>query len=101
MTTKSERLTVLSDAEQEALYGLPDFARRPQIQERLTGQIAEALKYILETDDVAVVMRAQHFCVLTRGVEDADSNTTTSSLHGRFMAEASLRSELMSLVNKG
>jgi GTP cyclohydrolase IA len=77
------------------------FARRPQIQERLTGQIAEALKYILETDDVAVVMRAQHFCVLTRGVEDADSNTTTSSLHGRFMAEASLRSELMALVNKG
>ena len=77
------------------------FARRPQIQERLTGQIAEALKYILETDDVAVVMRAQHFCVLTRGVEDADSNTTTSSLHGRFMTEASLRSELMALVNKG
>ena len=76
------------------------FARRPQIQERLTGQIAEALKYILETDDVAVVMRAQHFCVLTRGVEDADSNTTTSSLHGRFMTEASLRSELMALVNK-
>lgn len=76
------------------------FARRPQIQERLTGQIAHALSYILGTDDVAVVMRAQHFCVLTRGVEDADSNTTTSSLHGRFMAEPELRAEMMTLVNR-
>lgn len=76
------------------------FARRPQIQERLTGQIAHALQYILGTDDVAVVMRAQHFCVLTRGVEDADSNTTTSSLHGRFMNEPELRSEMMTLVNR-
>ena len=77
------------------------FSRRPQIQERLTAQIAEALKFILDTDDVAVVMRAQHFCVLTRGAQDADSNTTTSSLHGRFMEEPALRQELMALVNKG
>lgn len=76
------------------------FARRPQIQERLTGQIAHALRYILDTEDVAVVMRAQHFCVLTRGVEDADSNTTTSSLHGRFMEEPELRAEMMTLVNR-
>lgn len=76
------------------------FARRPQIQERLTAQIALALRFILNTDDVAVVMRAQHFCVLTRGVEDADSNTVTSSLHGRFAEEASLRQELMALVNR-
>lgn len=76
------------------------FSRRPQIQERLTGQIAHALKHILGTEDVAVVMRAQHFCVLTRGVEDADSNTTTSSLHGRFMNEPELRAELMTLVNR-
>ena len=76
------------------------FARRPQIQERLTGQIAHALQFILDTEDVAVVMRAQHFCVLTRGVEDADSNTTTSSLHGRFMNEPELRAELMTLVNR-
>ena len=76
------------------------FARRPQIQERLTSQIAAALEFILDTEDVAVVMRAQHFCVLTRGVEDADSNTTTSALHGRFMSEPGLRQELMSLVNR-
>lgn len=76
------------------------FSRRPQIQERLTGQIAHALKHILGTEDVAVVMRAQHFCVLTRGVEDSDSNTTTSSLHGRFMDEPALRAEMMTLVNR-
>lgn len=75
------------------------FSRRPQIQERLVEQIAEAMKFICETDDVAVVMRGQHFCVLTRGVEDADSYTITSSLSGRFM-EPSLRSELMSIVNR-
>lgn len=76
------------------------FSRRPQIQERLTAQVAHALLYILGCEDVAVVMRCQHFCVLTRGVEDADSYTTTSSLHGRFLAEPELRAELMALVNK-
>lgn len=76
------------------------FSRRPQIQERLTKQIAEALKFILKTDDVAIVMRSQHFCVLTRGCEDADSYTITSSLHGRFMAEPELRAELMGHVQR-
>ena len=75
------------------------FSRRPQIQERLVEQIAEAMKFICETDDVAVVMRGQHFCVLTRGVEDSDSYTITSSLSGRFM-DPSLRSELMTIVNR-
>lgn|SRR5574343_125734 len=74
------------------------FSRRPQIQERLAHQIAESLKYILNTDDVAVVIKAQHFCVLTRGVEDENGFTVTSSLHGAFMKEQSLRQELMSLV---
>lgn len=74
------------------------FSRRPQIQERLAHQIAESLKYILNTDDVAVVIKAQHFCVLTRGVEDENGFTVTSSLHGLFMKEQSLRQELMSLV---
>lgn len=75
------------------------FSRRPQIQERLVEQIAEAMKFICETDDVAVVMRGQHFCVLTRGIEDADSYTITSSLSGRFV-EPELRAELMSIVNR-
>lgn len=75
------------------------FSRRPQIQERLVEQIAEAMKFICETEDVAVVMRGQHFCVLTRGVEDADSFTITSSLHGQFKDQTT-RAELMSIVNR-
>lgn len=75
------------------------FSRRPQIQERLVEQIAETMKYICETEDVAVVMRGQHFCVMTRGIEDADSYTITSSLHGQFK-ESTTRAELMSIVNR-
>lgn len=75
------------------------FSRRPQIQERLTEQVAWALKYILKTDNIAVVIRSQHFCVLTRGVEDADSYTVTSSLHGQFQ-DPTTRAELMSIVNR-
>lgn len=75
------------------------FSRRPQIQERLTRQIAETLKFLLETDDVAVVMRSQHFCVLTRGIEDADSYTVSSHVSGAF-ERPEVRAELMSIVNK-
>lgn len=75
------------------------FSRRPQIQERLTKQIAESLKFILETDDVAVVMKAQHFCVLTRGVEDANSYTISSHLSGAF-ENPEVRAELMAIVNR-
>ena len=92
-----EKVVGLSKLSRIAAY----FARRPQIQERLTSQIAVALQYILGVEDVAVVMRAQHFCVLTRGVRDSDSNTTTSHLSGRFMEEPALRAELMAIVNKG
>lgn len=60
------------------------FSRRPQIQERLTAQIHAALCFILDTDDVAVTIEAEHMCVKTRGVEDACSDTVTSKLSGRF-----------------
>jgi GTP cyclohydrolase I len=76
------------------------FSRRPQIQERLTVQIAETIKLITGTEDVAVVMKGQHFCVLTRGVEDADGVTITSSLSGSFRDDPNLRSEMMSLIRK-
>lgn len=75
------------------------FSRRPQIQERLILQIAYALQYILGTEDVAVVMKGQHFCVLTRGVQDADSNTSTSFMGGAFRTNTALKAELMSLCN--
>jgi GTP cyclohydrolase IA len=61
------------------------FSKRPQVQERLTVQIAEELKKILETEDVAVVIDAEHLCVKTRGIEDLNSSTVTSSYHGKFL----------------
>jgi GTP cyclohydrolase IA len=60
------------------------FARRPQVQERLTMDIANSLKEILETEDVAVVIEAKHFCVAARGVEDPCSSTSTSHFGGKF-----------------
>jgi GTP cyclohydrolase IA len=64
------------------------FAKRPQVQERLTVQIAEALRKALETDDVAVVIDATHLCVSSRGVKDVNSSTVTSHFSGQFNDEA-------------
>lgn len=64
------------------------FAKRPQVQERLTMQIGKELKNILETEDVAVVIDAKHLCVSSRGVEDKDSSTITSFFSGKFKNEA-------------
>lgn len=64
------------------------FAKRPQVQERLTVQIAEALRKALETDDVAVVIDATHLCVSSRGVKDVNSSTVTSYFSGQFNEEA-------------
>ena len=75
------------------------YSRRAQVQERLTVQILEALKLILETDDVAVVMQAKHLCVSTRGVEDGDSYTTTSALSGAYHENSTCRAEFMGFVN--
>jgi len=77
------------------------FARRPQIQERLTEQVAAALRYILDTDDVAVVIRAEHYCVRLRGVRDAGSETVTSRLSGKFREVPELRQEFLALSKVG
>ncbi|MEM9052921.1 MAG: GTP cyclohydrolase I FolE [Bacteroidota bacterium] len=74
------------------------FARRPQVQERLTVQIAEELKKILKTEDVAVMIDAKHMCVSLRGVEDEASSTVTTSFHGAFMDE-SVRSEFLTYID--
>ena len=76
------------------------FAKRPQIQERLTEQIYYALQYILDTDNIAVVVDAQHYCVKSRGVEDVGSSTITSKLGGCFKADHQARAEFMSIVNR-
>ena len=60
------------------------FSKRPQIQERLTEQIFHTLQFILGTEDVAVMIDAQHYCVKSRGVEDTGSSTVTSRLGGGF-----------------
>lgn len=74
------------------------FSRRPQVQERLTEQVHAALRYILDTEDVAVVIRAEHFCVKLRGVQDACSDTVTSKLSGKFRTVDPLRAEFLALA---
>lgn len=75
------------------------FSKRPQIQERLTEQVYHALQYILDTDDIAVVIDAQHYCVKSRGVEDVGSSTVTSKIGGKFKTVPALRQEFMNIVN--
>jgi GTP cyclohydrolase I len=74
------------------------FAKRPQIQERLTEQIYYALNYILETDDIAVKMKATHFCVKSRGIQDTTSYTITSKIGGAFKNEPEARNEFLTLT---
>lgn len=73
------------------------YAKRPQVQERLTIQIANELKETLGSEDVAVIIDANHMCVASRGVNDVNSSTITSSFHGKFLNE-SVRSELLKYI---
>ena len=75
------------------------FARRPQVQERLTKQIADCLEYVLDTDNVAVHVNAKHYCVISRGVQDAESTTVTSDLRGDFKRSATTRGEFLEHCN--
>jgi GTP cyclohydrolase IA len=70
------------------------FSKRPQVQERLTTEIAEHLKKVLNSEDVAVIINAKHYCVAMRGVEDTASSTVTSSFSGKFEDRA-VREEFM------
>ncbi|MCU4675754.1 GTP cyclohydrolase I FolE [Catenovulum sp. 2E275] len=71
------------------------FARRPQVQERLTQQILVALQTLLETDNVAVSIKATHYCVKARGIMDMSSKTQTTALGGLFKTNPSTRSEFL------
>ena len=71
------------------------FARRPQVQERLTRQVLVALQTLLETDDVAVSIDAVHYCVKSRGVMDGGSRTRTKALGGAFRNDAGMRQEFL------
>ncbi len=73
------------------------YAKRPQVQERLTMQIANELKNILQTEDVAVVLDAKHLCVSMRGVKDEASSTVTAAYSGRFNEEG-IKNEFLSYI---
>jgi GTP cyclohydrolase I len=70
------------------------YSKRPQVQERLTKQIAQELKLVLQTDDVAVVIDAHHMCVSMRGIKDQTSSTVTADYSGKFLDE-STRNEFL------
>ncbi|MBQ9945113.1 MAG: GTP cyclohydrolase I FolE [Clostridia bacterium] len=75
-----------------------NFARRPQIQEKLTSQIADFLMEKLEPQGVAVVIEAEHLCMTMRGARAAGSKTTTSALRGSMRSDARTRAEALSLI---
>ncbi len=77
------------------------FSRRPQVQERLTKQIADCLCQVLESEDVAVYIAAKHYCVVQRGVEDVGSETITSDLRGAFREDARTRHEFFAAIHSG
>ena len=74
------------------------FARRPQVQERLTTQIADALVEALQPDGVLVMIEAEHLCMSMRGVKKAGALTVTSAVRGLFKSNAATRAEAMSLI---
>ena len=77
------------------------FSKRPQIQERLTEQIFHTLQFILDTEDVAVLIDAQHYCVKSRGVEDTGSSTVTVRLGGGFKNVPEVRNEFYQIARQG
>jgi len=77
------------------------FSKRPQIQERLTEQIFHTLQFILDTEDVAVMIDAKHYCVAARGVEDTGSSTVTCRLGGGFKTDPAARTEFLQIATQG
>ena len=74
------------------------FARRPQLQERLTGQVADCIMEVLKPEGVAVVVEAEHLCLTMRGIKKPGSKMVTSAMRGDFRAESVTRSEFLALV---
>ena len=76
-------------------------ARRPQLQERMTRQIADAIFEALHPDGVAVVIRAEHLCMTMRGIKKPGTNVITSAIRGNFRSRIATRSEFLSLIAGG
>ncbi len=77
------------------------FARRLQVQERLTTEIADAISEAINPQGVAVILEAQHLCMMMRGVEKQHSATVTSAMRGVFKTQLQTRNEFLSLVRRG
>lgn len=75
------------------------FSRRPQVQERLTAQISSVLQLALNTKDVAVVLKCEHFCIKIRGVQNPNGLTVTSKMSGKFFTNPAARGEFLALTN--
>ena len=76
------------------------YARRPQVQERITAQVADAIVRKLDPQGVIVVMDAEHLCMAMRGIRKPGSRTTTSAVRGLFQTSASSRAEAMALIKQ-
>jgi len=92
--------------ENSALIGLSKYARliewimaRPQIQEEAVTQLADLLQDKMQPDGLAIVMRADHYCMQWRGVKDMDSQMTNSVMRGSFLKDSTLRREFLALLN--
>jgi GTP cyclohydrolase I len=92
--------------ESSALIGLSKYARliewimaRPQIQEEAVTQLADLLQDKMQPDGLAIVMRADHYCMQWRGVKDMDSQMTNSVMRGSFLKDSTLRREFLALLN--
>ncbi|MCW2736333.1 GTP cyclohydrolase I FolE [Nocardioides sp.] len=77
------------------------YAKRPQVQERLTTQVADSLMEILEARGVIVVIEAEHLCMTMRGVKKAGARTITSAVRGAFLTQQATRAEAMALIHSG
>jgi len=75
-----------------------DYARRPQLQERLTSQIADTIKNCLDARGVLIVIEAEHMCMTIRGIKKPGSKTVTSAVRGIFQTNAATRAEAFSLI---
>ena len=75
------------------------YARRLQVQERLTNQVADAMIETLDPYGVGVVMEGKHLCMMMRGVQKQESNMVTSAMRGTFRSDARTRSEFLELTN--
>lgn len=76
------------------------FAKRPQVQERMAAQIVDSLSLLLETENVAISIVAEHYCVIARGIENEHSNTVTNILRGKFQTQDILRREFFESIKR-